>query len=420
MKRDFESKIPQISPIPTMTKILQTLTMEFVSHPTCSVNETLLQIEEAWWYYIDVYRLIYPELPQLDLPQFVDLISKSIITLQFIKTTIDKSSIDKIMSEFQSYKQKIDCSGAILLDKKLEYILLIKPFRTEKYGFPKGKMKYKEELKTCAIREVEEEIGFDISECISDEFCQIKQRKKKVTYFYCPNVPLETKFRPNTRLEIHEIVWVDILSFKKRIIEKDESYLGFRKEMVLGLFDFIQKRKEEKIDISDLLKFYENTSNASNLSGINNTVINGNQMHQQNDYQRYVQSQYKQPMSYCPSVYSMNQSFNQLHQFNPMQQINQLPQNGNPNQFIQQSYQIQPNQNNNYRQINYMNNNTISNPQTNVCINQSIRDKQYNHQCIDNVQHTNESNEIEFEYSFGTKYYSQLYRNAFQSLIVHE
>ena len=65
-----------------------------------------------------------------------------------LKTAITKTSIDKIIIDFNAYKQTIDCHGAILLDEKLEYVLVIKAFRSDRFGFPKGKMKIKEEKNT--------------------------------------------------------------------------------------------------------------------------------------------------------------------------------------------------------------------------------------------------------------------------------
>ena len=87
------------------------------------------------------------------------------------------------------------------------------------WGFPKGKIGKDEEAIDCAIREVFEETGFDISQNISNSYIEAltSATNSQITrLFIVPGVSESTNFSPQTRKEISKIQWhrVDLLPTK--------------------------------------------------------------------------------------------------------------------------------------------------------------------------------------------------------------
>ncbi len=68
-----------------------------------------------------------------------------------------------IIIRWRVYKQKVATFGAIMIDPSLEYVLLVQGCQSSNWGYPKGKRNEDELAITCAIREVKEETGYDIT-----------------------------------------------------------------------------------------------------------------------------------------------------------------------------------------------------------------------------------------------------------------
>lgn len=78
------------------------------------------------------------------------------------------------------------------------------------WGFPKGKVNHSEDPKVCAIREVNEETGFDCTPYISEEYIERSIRGTTVRLYIVPGVSPDEKFSPKTRNEIKDIRWFDV------------------------------------------------------------------------------------------------------------------------------------------------------------------------------------------------------------------
>ncbi|EKE37690.1 hypothetical protein ENUP19_0265G0049 [Entamoeba nuttalli] len=253
MKRIFEFSSNAVSP-PTLSKVLQLLILEFVPDKLPSFNDKLLMIEEAWWYYIDVYRLLYPELPRLEFIDFVKQIAFCVPTQSLLQNELNTTSPDILLSDFNNFKSTIPCYGAILMDEDLQHVLAVQAFRTTRWGFPKGKMKIKEDPVVCAVREVEEEIGFNVLPfLVKENPIEIIMGKKKVTYFFCHHIPLTTPFHPKTRMEIHKIAWLDIDDITREVIAKNPDFNFFNQLMINAMLTFVahQKGIEPKLLVLD-------------------------------------------------------------------------------------------------------------------------------------------------------------------------
>ena len=122
------------------------------------------------------------------------------------------STFDRIIEQFREYKQAVPTYGAILLNETLTHVLLVQGFWSKSsWGFPKGKVNEQEDPARCAVREVLEETGFDISHLISaHEFLETTVNDQLTRLYLIPGVPHETKFIPRTRNEIRDIQWFPI------------------------------------------------------------------------------------------------------------------------------------------------------------------------------------------------------------------
>ncbi|KAE9419940.1 hypothetical protein Angca_002377, partial [Angiostrongylus cantonensis] len=118
------------------------------------------------------------------------------------------ATVDQVIDEWRWYKSTVPTYGAILLDESLNYVLLVQGFYASKnsWGFPKGKVVNEgEEPRSCAVREVFEETGFNF-----DEHCPRGCEKKlqkfvnetMVRLYIVPDVPTDFPFAPQTRNEI--------------------------------------------------------------------------------------------------------------------------------------------------------------------------------------------------------------------------
>lgn len=74
------------------------------------------------------------------------------------------------MKEWKEYKQSVPTYGAIILSENMSHVLLVQSYWAKSsWGFPKGKVNEEENPTRCAIREVLEETGFDITDHIDPD-----------------------------------------------------------------------------------------------------------------------------------------------------------------------------------------------------------------------------------------------------------
>ncbi|RVW84355.1 mRNA-decapping enzyme subunit 2 [Vitis vinifera] len=86
--------------------------------------------------------------------------------------------------------------------------LLVKGWKGTSWSFPRGKKNKDEEDHTCAIREVQEETGFDVSKLLNqDEYIEEIFGQQRVRLYIIAGVKDDTAFAPLTKKEISEISW---------------------------------------------------------------------------------------------------------------------------------------------------------------------------------------------------------------------
>lgn len=179
------------------------------------------QIELAHWFYLDYYCT--DETARLNpcgIREFAAHIFQHVPELRS-----HVSSLDCVLEKWREYKLTVPTYGAILLDGDLSHVLLVQSYWTKaSWGFPKGKVNEGEEPWKCAVREVLEETGFDISKLINkNDYIEATIHDQIARLYIIGYIPRDTKFQPQTRNEIKACEWfplADLPSNKKDMTPK--------------------------------------------------------------------------------------------------------------------------------------------------------------------------------------------------------
>ncbi|ORX47706.1 DCP2-domain-containing protein [Hesseltinella vesiculosa] len=189
----------------TLDEIIDDLVVRFIINvpdvELAEVERIGFQVEAAHWYYEDFIRPIRPDLPSIKSKQFSTRIFQHCSILSQLE-------LDKAYSDFMKYKRSIPVCGAIILNRKKDKCVMVLDWNRTNWGFPKGKINEDEEKHDCAVREVYEETGFDITPYLKkDEFSEIQVADQVIRLYFVVGVPEDTVFQTQTRKEISEIKW---------------------------------------------------------------------------------------------------------------------------------------------------------------------------------------------------------------------
>ncbi|KAF8691676.1 hypothetical protein HU200_040059 [Digitaria exilis] len=169
-----------------------------------SFERILFLLEQAHWFYEDNSVEHNPNLKSLSFKDFTSLMFKSCTALRpYI------AHLDDIYKDFNNYKFRVPVSGAIILDDTHERCLLVKGWKAgASWSFPRGKRNKDEEDHTCAVREVLEETGCDVSALLNlDDCIEVSIGQQRVRLYIITGVKRDTVFAPQTKKEISEISW---------------------------------------------------------------------------------------------------------------------------------------------------------------------------------------------------------------------
>ncbi|KAA0034722.1 hypothetical protein IC582_022720 [Cucumis melo] len=168
-----------------------------------SFERILFLVEYAHWFYEDNSVENNPSLKSFNLKEFTSLLFSS---CDVLKPYVPH--IDDIFKDFTSYKLRVPVTGGIILDETFERCLLVKGWKGSSWSFPRGKKSKDEEDHACAIREVLEETGFDVTPfLIKEDFIEVMFGQQRVRLYIIAGVKNDTAFAPLTKKEISEIAW---------------------------------------------------------------------------------------------------------------------------------------------------------------------------------------------------------------------
>ncbi|KYR01358.1 hypothetical protein DLAC_01946 [Tieghemostelium lacteum] len=226
--------------------ILNSLSNTFINEINfTSFEDLFMLIEEAYWYYIDIYLVQNTRLPKPEFPIFAEMILKNNERLLPLhEALLSTSSYFDMNKKFEKFKRLIPRYGAIILNKEMTKVVLVKE-QWWGWGFPKGKGKEGETETKTAAREVFEEIGFDISPFIrKDAFIQKEHRGVTKKFFIAVGVDELTDFETHTRYEISRIKWhnlEDIPLFQSRSSHQFAAIIPYIKQ----LLSWIENKRRE-------------------------------------------------------------------------------------------------------------------------------------------------------------------------------
>ncbi|CAM8964851.1 unnamed protein product [Rhodiola kirilowii] len=168
-----------------------------------SFERILFLVEYAHWFYEDNAVENNPSLKSFSFKEFTSLMFNS---CEVLKPYVPH--IDDIFKDFNTYKFRVPVTGAIILDETFERCVLVKGWKGQSWSFPRGKKSKDEEDHACAVREVLEETGFDVSNILDkNEYLEVKFGDQRVRLFIVSGVKDDTVFAPQTKKEISEIAW---------------------------------------------------------------------------------------------------------------------------------------------------------------------------------------------------------------------
>ena len=125
----------------------------------------------------------------------------------------------------------IEAAGGLVYNNENQLLMI---FRNNKWDLPKGKLEQNENIKECAIREVQEECGvsgLSIVNSLNNTYhtYEIKGEKiLKCTYWFEMKTNFKGNLIPQTEEGITNVVWVD----KQDIAEKLENSFGNINELL--------------------------------------------------------------------------------------------------------------------------------------------------------------------------------------------
>ncbi|KAK5781703.1 hypothetical protein RI543_000889 [Arxiozyma heterogenica] len=209
--------------VSSLDRVLEDLLVRFIincpSEDLSSVERELFHFEEASWFYTDFIKLMNQNLPTLKIKSLSQLIIK-------ICPLIWKWDIkaDEALAKFSRYKKTIPVRGAAIFNEDLNKILLVKGTESDSWSFPRGKISKDEDDEQCCIREVKEEIGFDLTDYIDEnQFIERNISAKNYKIYLIKDVPEDFFFQPQVRNEIEKIKWFDFKTVTKNIYKSNNN-----------------------------------------------------------------------------------------------------------------------------------------------------------------------------------------------------
>lgn len=198
----------------SLDRVLEDLLVRFVvnvpEEDLSSIERTMFQIEEAQWFYADFVRQLNPDLPPMKMKAFcAKILEKCPLVWQW-------GDPKEALSKFGKYKSTIPVRGVALFNKDLNKVVLVKGTESSSWSFPRGKISKDESDIDCAVREVEEETGFNCRHLINENDCVERNIKgKNYKIYLVKNVPEDTVFE-TPKYEISQIQWFDIKTIQKK------------------------------------------------------------------------------------------------------------------------------------------------------------------------------------------------------------
>ncbi|CDW52059.1 DCP2 and NUDIX domain containing protein [Trichuris trichiura] len=192
------------------------------------------QIEQAHWFYVDFFC---GGECSCSLREFMSAIFAH---CPFLRPYAPQ--VTDVMGRWRAYKSGVPLFGAILVNESLSEVLLVQGYYAKSsWGFPKGKINENESPEECAVREVLEEVGYDISHKIAAAPFAIRRlADSNLGLFLIRGVEANFRFLPQTRNEIRRIKWFPIDSLPCNRNDTSIADFGFNPRGFFMVFPFVR------------------------------------------------------------------------------------------------------------------------------------------------------------------------------------
>jgi mRNA-decapping enzyme subunit 2 len=198
----------------------------------------MYHMELAFWHLSDFYCDVFPEIPKLNFKSFTLTMFNSLKCIpqfsEICKNYETMESIQLLCSQYRKHTRTIPVCGCIILSPDMKYCLAVRSWSKNIWNYPKGKINQGETDVECAIREVKEETGFDVSKLINENLFiednpnatnsnNANSNDRRTKLFIIQNVNrFSTVFKTQTRKEIGAIEWIPIrfIPFRRQKVTK--------------------------------------------------------------------------------------------------------------------------------------------------------------------------------------------------------
>ncbi|KAJ3363439.1 mRNA-decapping enzyme subunit 2 [Allomyces javanicus] len=262
----------------SLSEVLDDLGSRFIinvpDEELASIERICFQIEQAHWYYEDFVREENPRLPSFSLKSFCQqytYCSRSALALLHCPLLHEWAEVhEKAFDDFMKYKFRVPVCGAIVINEELDQVLLVKGWNSRNWTFPRGKINKGEKELKCAVREVMEEVGFDVTPYLvttnhppsnasldvnEPDHMEITIKEQRLRLYIVTGVPTSTHFETRTRKEISQIGWhylSDLPGFSTKKTHHDSTSSSTKKKnhyymlvpFMTGLRKWLNKRRK--------------------------------------------------------------------------------------------------------------------------------------------------------------------------------
>ncbi|KAI5188623.1 mRNA-decapping enzyme subunit 2 [Nematocida sp. AWRm77] len=201
----------------------------------------MFHVEEAHWFYEDYYKRKH-NLPSMTLKTF------SVYILKHIGYPAGNLKLQEDYKRFIKYKKSVPVFGGVIFNSRMTKILMVQGYgKYQTYTFPRGKISRGENELECALREVNEEIGYSAEKKMLKSVCiDLSTNSKESKLFAVLNVPEHTKFETQTRGEIKSISWVSLSSIER----EDSPILAHVKTYIKEIKTLVRKINQTKVPLN--------------------------------------------------------------------------------------------------------------------------------------------------------------------------
>jgi mRNA-decapping enzyme subunit 2 len=239
---------PANAVVPSLATVFSDLDSRFLvnlpDEELSSFERIMFQLQQAHWFYLDWYSDRFQSLPKLSYKAFCTMYFKHIPSFR-----AHLSKFEQVYNSFNLYLNAVPVCGCILINPEKTHCVMVRSYVGNSWGFPRGKLDANEDEITCAIREIDEEIGFDcrqwfkgyeitpagaLTRQTSSEsntsttssssallhsqpsYIEAQSSTKVIRLYILQNVPNSTKFVTKTRKEIGEIGWIPLAALPSK------------------------------------------------------------------------------------------------------------------------------------------------------------------------------------------------------------